>query len=135
MTFANPVPVTGGATYVASYTMTGGHYSADAEYFEKGAVSTPPLSAPAANGPNGVYRVGTGFPTSTYRGGNYWVDVVFGPNSDNDAAHRDGPGSRRPQRPGSRRTRRCRPRSASLWPSRACSSRWPIRAGRSSPVR
>jgi hypothetical protein len=25
---------------------------------------------------NGVYSVGPGFPTNTFRGGNYWVDVV-----------------------------------------------------------
>ena len=75
LTFATPVPVTAATTYVASYTTTGGRYSFDANYFEKGAVSSPPLNAPAAD--NGVYRSGTGFPNSSFRGGNYWVDVVF----------------------------------------------------------
>lgn len=38
-----------------------------------------PLSAAAtgSDAPNGVYGAGPGFPASTYRGGNYWVDVVF----------------------------------------------------------
>jgi hypothetical protein len=75
LTFATPVPVTAGTTYVASYTTTGGRYSADTGYFERTAVAGPPLAAPAAG--NGVYAVGTGFPTNTFRGGNYWVDVVF----------------------------------------------------------
>ena len=46
-------------------------------------MSSPPLSAPGANGPNGVYKAGTGFPTSTFQGGNYWVDVVFALAPDN----------------------------------------------------
>lgn len=77
LTFATPVAVTAGTTYVASYTTSGGHYSADTGYFEQGAVTTPPLGAPAAG--NGVYSPGMGFPTSSFRGSNYWVDVVFAP--------------------------------------------------------
>ncbi len=75
LTFATPVAVTAGTGYVASYTTTGGRYSVDTGYFDRTAVSTPPLSAPAAG--NGVYASGTGFPTSSFQGGNYWVDVVF----------------------------------------------------------
>ena len=40
----------------------------------------PPLHALAngEDGPNGVYKYGaSGFPTATYNGSNYWVDVVF----------------------------------------------------------
>ena len=43
-------------------------------------MSSPPLAS--ATGANGVYRVGTGFPTSTFQGGNYWVDVVFASSAD-----------------------------------------------------
>jgi methionine-rich copper-binding protein CopC len=79
LTFATPVAVQAGVTYVASYTTTVGHYAADAGYFQRTAVTSPPLSAPATatGAPNGVYATGSGFPTATYQGGNYWVDVVF----------------------------------------------------------
>jgi methionine-rich copper-binding protein CopC len=79
LTFATPVTVTAGQSYVASYTAPSGHYAADNGYFQRTAVTSPPLSAPAT-GPgtaNGVYNVGPGFPASTFQGGNYWVDVIF----------------------------------------------------------
>ncbi|MEV4311907.1 DUF4082 domain-containing protein [Actinocrispum sp. NPDC049592] len=81
LTFASPVAVTAGTTYVASYTVPNGHYAADGGYFQRTAVTSNPLSAPAT-GPgtaNGVYRVGAGFPEQSYLGGNYWVDVVYTP--------------------------------------------------------
>lgn len=54
----------------------GRHYSADQNYFTS-AVGGDPLTAPASN--NGVYAYGTGggFPSSTFRSTNYWVDAVF----------------------------------------------------------
>jgi methionine-rich copper-binding protein CopC len=81
LTFASPVAITAGQTYVASYTAPNGRYSANSYYFEQTGVSSAPLSAPATGSgvANGVYKVGPGFPTSSYRGGNYWVDVVFTP--------------------------------------------------------
>ncbi|MFT7838624.1 DUF4082 domain-containing protein [Saccharothrix sp. BKS2] len=84
LTFATPVYVTAGATYTASYTTTTGRYAVDGEYFDGHQVVSGPLTAPAAaDGGNGVYRVGTGHPTNSYAGGNYWVDVVYLPNEDN----------------------------------------------------
>ncbi|GAB3911543.1 hypothetical protein GCM10029964_117710 [Kibdelosporangium lantanae] len=79
LTFATPVAVQAGQTYVASYTVPNGHYSADAGYFQRTAVTSNPLSAPltGTGSANGVYRVGAGFPEQSYLGGNYWVDVVF----------------------------------------------------------
>jgi hypothetical protein len=79
LTFTSPVAVTSGTTYVASYTTTTGHYAVDQGYFQAGAVTSPPLSSPATSetSPNGVYQVGSGFPTNSYGGNNYWVDVVF----------------------------------------------------------
>jgi hypothetical protein len=76
--FPTPVPITAGATYVASYTDPNGFYSSDSSYFEQGPAVSSPLTAPATGGAvaNGVYHVGPGFPTSTFRGGNYWVDVI-----------------------------------------------------------
>nr|CEL12738.1 hypothetical protein [Kibdelosporangium sp. MJ126-NF4]CTQ93498.1 hypothetical protein [Kibdelosporangium sp. MJ126-NF4] len=81
LTFTTPVTVQAGQTYVASYTAPNGRYAADSGYFNRTAVTSAPLSAPLS-GPgnaNGVYKVGPGFPESTYQGGNYWVDVVFQP--------------------------------------------------------
>ena len=77
VSFATPVPVSAGTTYVASYYTPSGHYSVNSDFFTADYVNGP-LSAPAAGG-NGVYRYGSGggFPTSTYRSANYWVDVVF----------------------------------------------------------
>jgi len=79
LTFSSPVSVTAGTTYIASYTTTTGFYSSDNGYFNRTAVNSPPLSATAnvAGSPNGVYAVGSGFPTNSFGGSNYWVDVVF----------------------------------------------------------
>lgn len=79
LTFSSPVSVTAGTTYIASYTTTTGFYSSDSGYFNRTAVNSPPLAATAniAGSPNGVYEVGSGFPTNSFGGSNYWVDVVF----------------------------------------------------------
>ncbi|GAA3458432.1 DUF4082 domain-containing protein [Saccharothrix longispora] len=84
LAFAAPVYVSAGVTYTASYTTTTGRYSVDAGYFSGYSVASGPLSAPASgDGGNGVFRAGTGHPTNSYAGGNYWVDVVYLPNADN----------------------------------------------------
>ncbi|TVT10600.1 DUF4082 domain-containing protein [Amycolatopsis bartoniae] len=82
LTFATPVAIQPGTLYVASYTAPNGHYSANPFYFEQtGATSVPLTAAPTgSDAPNGVFNSGPGFPAATYRGGNYWVDVVFQPN-------------------------------------------------------
>ena len=80
--FSTPIQVTAGTTYVASYFAPNGGYSSTPGAFTTTDVSNPPLDAPessAVAGGNGVYGYGSspGFPTSTYNGTNYWVDVVF----------------------------------------------------------
>lgn len=79
--FAQPVAIGADRDYVVSYHTTTGHYSGDNGGFDRPRDSGP-LHAPAnteAN-PNGLYRYGSGgFPTSTYRATNYWVDVTFSP--------------------------------------------------------
>ena len=77
---AQPVPITAGQTYVASYHTSVGHYSADENYFAASRVSGPLTAlASATSGGNGVYAYGPGgvFPTGSYAASNYWVDVVF----------------------------------------------------------
>lgn len=75
-----PVAVRAGATYLASVYIESGYYVADIGYFADQGVDWPPLHALAdgAEGGNGVFVLGAGFPdVNTYMASNYWVDVVF----------------------------------------------------------
>ena len=74
-----PVQVQPGETYVASYHAPAGRYAVTGGGLAT-ARSNGPLSAPASTGGagNGVFSYGAGgFPTSSWGGGNYWVDVIF----------------------------------------------------------
>ncbi|MCK1735557.1 DUF4082 domain-containing protein [Bradyrhizobium sp. 138] len=79
VSFASPIAISAGTTYVASYH-TSGNYSDTQNYFTN-SVANGQLSAPAAG--NGVYAYGTGapFPTNVYKSTNYYVDVVFNGSS------------------------------------------------------
>jgi N,N-dimethylformamidase beta subunit-like, C-terminal/Domain of unknown function (DUF4082)/Bacterial Ig-like domain/Bacterial Ig domain len=82
MLFANPVQISANTTYVVSYYDPNGHYADDQDLFDW-ALNTPPLTAPRAvytgtGGGNGVFNIGgPGFPTSTFGGSSYGVDVIF----------------------------------------------------------
>jgi len=90
--FAQPVPLNPNTTYVASYFAPKGHYSQNEDYFytvppigvSTNSVDSPPLHALRdSNGiTNGVYSYSgsSTFPTNTFNGENYWVDVVFSPS-------------------------------------------------------
>lgn len=79
--FSSPVAIAANTTYVASYHTKVGHYSDDLSYFANNSYDNPPLHAPAdaAVGGNGVYAYGQAeiFPSQSWNGSNYWVDVVF----------------------------------------------------------
>ena len=79
--FVTPVAITANTVYVASYLAPSGRYAADNNGFTAAGVDNPPLHAlkDSASGGNGVYAYGstTIFPTNSYQGSNYWVDVVF----------------------------------------------------------
>ena len=78
--FANPVQISTNTTYVASYYTPTGHYAADNNLFAYNALTSPPLTGlkTGTDGGNGVYLAGgPGFPTSSYQGASYGVDVVF----------------------------------------------------------
>ncbi|GLS34283.1 protein of unknown function [Mesorhizobium albiziae] len=85
VTFAQPIAVSAGTSYVASYH-SNGFYAASPNYFTSSHTNGP-LTAPASvsGAGNGLYRYGTGslFPTSTYNATNYWVDVIFDPATQN----------------------------------------------------
>jgi phosphodiesterase/alkaline phosphatase D-like protein len=78
---ATPVSIAANTTYVVSYYAPNGHYSVNVGAFSATGVDSPPLHALASgvDGLNGVYRYGSasGFPTASWNGSNYWVDVVF----------------------------------------------------------
>ncbi|MEU4424418.1 N,N-dimethylformamidase beta subunit family domain-containing protein [Actinoplanes sp. NPDC024001] len=78
---STPVTLTAGATYVASYLAPNGRYAGDPGYFATSGAESEPLQAlrDGLEGPNGVYRYGSGFPTIGWESANFWVDVVFTP--------------------------------------------------------
>ncbi|PYR88034.1 MAG: hypothetical protein DMF84_29665 [Acidobacteria bacterium] len=78
--FSSPVPITANTTYVISYHTNVGSYAADVAYFATAPIDSPPLHAPTSpvGGGNGMFAYGESqFPTGTFNGTNYWVDVVF----------------------------------------------------------
>ena len=80
VTFASPVAVTAGTTYIASYFAPNGHYSVTSSALSSGGVSNSPLRALANSvSSNGVYSYSPSsiFPSNTYNAANYWVDVLF----------------------------------------------------------
>jgi hypothetical protein len=81
VTFPDPVAVTAGTTYVASYHSSGGGYAVSAGGLAQSVDNSPlhALASGGSSGGNGVFTyAGTPtFPTQTYNAGNYWVDVAF----------------------------------------------------------
>ncbi|WP_344659660.1 DUF4082 domain-containing protein [Catenulispora subtropica] len=81
MTFAMPVAVRAGTTYVASYHAPVGNYSFTTGYFSYAHQRYPLTAAASGSGQdgNGTYGYGGGttFPGAGSAGTNYWVDVVF----------------------------------------------------------
>ena len=83
VSFSQPVAVTAGTTYVASYFAPKGHYSVTTGGLAS-AVTKAPLTALAnSSGGNGLYAYAnaSAFPTSTYQSDNYYVDVDFVPST------------------------------------------------------
>ena len=76
--FSSPVLVTANTVYTVSYHSLNGHYSADSNYFPSSGLDSGPLHIEGS-----VYGYGSTstFPTQTYNGTNYWVDMLFSPAS------------------------------------------------------
>ena len=79
VTFATPVQVTAGTTYVASYHAPNGHYSITGGGLANGADNAPLHALAGSTTPNGVYAYGTTstFPVNAYNSASYGVDVLF----------------------------------------------------------
>ncbi|NPD03676.1 DUF4082 domain-containing protein [Nocardioides sp. zg-1308] len=71
-----PVPVQAGTRYVASYYAPAGHYSYTQNFFS-GPWTSGDLTAPQADNGRYLYGTGGGFPSYSWGGANYFVDVVF----------------------------------------------------------
>jgi hypothetical protein len=93
VSFATPVSITANTRYVVSYYAPVGHYSQESGYMYPHPAPVPagnnsmdagPLHVPRSIGStvNGLYSYSgtTTFPFNTYKGENYWVDVVFSPS-------------------------------------------------------
>lgn len=87
--FATPIAVQQGRTYIVSYYAPRGGYALDRPGLAAGFGNTPLRAlADGEDGPNAVFRSGSsGFPTQTKLASNYWVDVVF----DQDSGDRVAP--------------------------------------------
>ena len=81
--FGQPVQLTSGQQYTASYYAPNGHYSASGGFFTvpwTNGILGAPVSA-------GTYRYGgDAFPTDTYNAANYWVDPIVQPGSAPDTS-------------------------------------------------
>jgi endonuclease/exonuclease/phosphatase family metal-dependent hydrolase len=82
VTLPTPVSISANTLYVASYHTSNGLFARDASGLAS-TVTSGNLTAPASTsvGGNGVYAYGAGgFPSSSYKDTNYWVDVRFVPS-------------------------------------------------------
>ena len=79
VTFPAPISVTAGTTYVASYLAPNGHYSATGGGLLGGFDNAPLHAIANSTSANGVFSYGSAvaFPTSSWNGANYWVDVLY----------------------------------------------------------
>jgi hypothetical protein len=81
VTFATPVSITAGTTYVAGYFAPAGHYSSTMNAFTSGFDNAPLHVVPNSTSANGVYAYSatSTFPANSYQATNYWVDVLYAP--------------------------------------------------------
>jgi glucose/arabinose dehydrogenase len=86
--FSNPVAITAGVTYVASYHSPSGDFAATSSYFTQATINGPLRGlADGEDGVNGLYKYSATpvFPNNGYQSSNYWADVIFTTSSGGDA--------------------------------------------------
>ncbi|MGL2962857.1 DUF4082 domain-containing protein [Flavobacterium sp. RSB2_4_14] len=85
--FSGPVAITANTTYVISYHSSNNFYTSTVNGLSS-AVTTGNLTALAngTDGPNGlyIYSSDSAFPTLTFNSSNYWVDVVFDTDTEDE---------------------------------------------------
>lgn len=79
VTFAAPVPVSAGQSYVASYTAPTGHYALKSWAFSESPHDAGPLLVEGGFGAEaaGVYGAAGSYPSASHQNSNYYVDVAF----------------------------------------------------------
>lgn len=75
--FAEPIRITQGTRYVASYRASHGAYADD----QDGLSPDAPVVNRALTAWRGVFTYGDGVPSETWRSSNYYVDVEFSPSA------------------------------------------------------
>lgn len=84
VSFAEPVAVKAGHTYLAGYFAPDGHYSVTSSAFSSAGLENAPLLALSnAASTNGVYAYSSTstFPAESFDATDYWVDVLFAPGA------------------------------------------------------
>ncbi len=84
-TFATPVAIAANTVYVVSYFAPNGRYSDNSNYFASAGTDNGSLHAlkDGVSGGNGAYAYGSGglFPSNSFQSTNYWVDVLYTPDT------------------------------------------------------
>jgi hypothetical protein len=78
-TFAAPIPISAGITYVASVFMPEGHFASDGSGLAAGLDAGPLRALSNSEDPNGVFLLtpASAFPAESQGATNYWVDVDY----------------------------------------------------------
>jgi hypothetical protein len=76
--FSSPVNIAANTTYVISYLAPKGYYAQD-RFYAWTSISAAPLHVSGSSPGVFAYGSGTTFPNGTWKGSNYWVDLVFIP--------------------------------------------------------
>jgi hypothetical protein len=79
VSFPAPIAINANTRYTAAYYTSNGHYADDQGGLLSN-VANAPLTA-LANGGVYYYGAGIGFPTQTWNSSNYYVDILFTPNT------------------------------------------------------
>lgn len=77
--FASPITLTAGGSYVVSYHGDNGRYVSTEAF--RGTSSTPRLRVPTSDAGVYAYSASSTFPSSSWHSSQYWVDLTFTPTT------------------------------------------------------
>ena len=78
--FQSPIHIDANARYVISYVAPNGAYASD-ENFPWAGITASPLRVSGVSPGKFAYGSGSSFPSATQNAANYWVDLIFVPDS------------------------------------------------------